>query len=107
MTVIVRQWRGRAAPERAAAYPKHFRDNVLPSLHGVEGFLGAQLLRRTLADSVEFVVLTRWSSLDAIKAFAGADIDQAVVEPQAIAALVDYDRTVEHHEVLQETSVDA
>ncbi len=111
MSVIVREWRGRAAPGKAAAYPRHFRTNVLPALRGVAGFLGARLLRRRLAaaadgGTVEYTVLTRWSSLDAIKAFAGADIEQAMVEPEAVAALVDYDRTARHYEVLQETSVE-
>lgn len=116
MGVIVREWRGRASPAKAGAYPQHFRTNVLPALRGVDGFLGARLLRRRLTDAapdggtdggtVEYTVLTRWSSLDAIKAFAGADIDRAVVEPEAVAALVDYDRTARHYEVLQETSVE-
>jgi heme-degrading monooxygenase HmoA len=112
--VIVREWRGRAAPGKAGAYPQHFRDKVLPALRGVDGFLGARLLRRRLPDAapdggtdggtVEYTVLTRWSSLDAIRAFAGDDIERAVVEPEAQAALADYDRTVRHYEVLQETS---
>jgi heme-degrading monooxygenase HmoA len=104
MSVIVREWRGRAALGQERAYPKHFRDSVLPQLRKVEGFLGARLLRRKLPDAVEFVVLTRWSSLHAIKAFAGDDIDRAVVEPAAVAALVDYDREVRHYELLQETT---
>jgi heme-degrading monooxygenase HmoA len=104
MSVIVREWRGRTAPDKAGAYPRHFRENVLPELGGIAGFLGARLLRRTLGAQIEFVVLTRWSSLAAIKAFAGDDIEQAVVEPGAIAALADYDRIVQHYELIQETT---
>jgi heme-degrading monooxygenase HmoA len=111
MSVIVREWRGRAALGQEQAYPRHFHDHVLPGLRKVDGFLGARLLRRKLPPgsngAIEFVVLTRWSSLHAIKAFAGQDMDKAVVEPGAIAALVDYDREVRHYEMLQETSVDA
>ena len=107
MSVIVREWRGRAALGHEQAYPKHFRDKVLPELRGIDGFLGARLLRRKLPDAIEFVVLTRWSSLHAIKAFAGDDMDQAVVEPGAVAALKDYDHEVRHYEMLHETSVDA
>jgi hypothetical protein len=53
---------------------------------------------------VEFLVLTRWASMDAIRAFAGDDVGRAVVEPDAIAALVSFDRTVRHYELLQETT---
>jgi len=107
MTIIVREWRGRAASGSERAYPKHFRDHVLPELRGIDGFLGARLLRRKLPPgngaAIEFVVLTRWSSLQAIKAFAGDDIERAVVEPGAVAALLDYQSVVRHYEVVQET----
>jgi heme-degrading monooxygenase HmoA len=100
--VIVRTWRGRASATAPAAYPDHFRRTVLPELKTIEGFLGASLLKRETADGIEFLVLTRWASMAAIRAFAGSDVAKAVVEPQAIAALVDYDRTVEHYEVIEE-----
>ena len=103
MSVIVREWRGRAEAAKSSAYPRHFRQNVLPELRHIDGFLGARLLRRKSGQQIEFVVLTRWASLAAIKAFAGDDIDQAVVEPGAIAALSDYDREVRHYEIIEET----
>ena len=100
--MIIREWRGRAAPGRAEDYPAHFRNAVLPELRGIPGFRGAHLGRRRVSDHVEFLVLTRWQSMDAIRLFAGANPDQAVVEPGAVAALVDYDAEVRHYEVLEE-----
>jgi heme-degrading monooxygenase HmoA len=101
--MIVRTWRGRADLSRSHAYPEHFRRNVLPALRTVEGFLGASLLRHDGPDEIEFVVLTRWTSMEAIRAFAGPDADKAVVEPEAVAALIDFDRTVRHYTVAEET----
>jgi hypothetical protein len=49
-------------------------------------------------------VLARWQSLAAIRAFAGADIEKAVVEPNAVAAHMEFDKTVRHYEVLEEIS---
>jgi heme-degrading monooxygenase HmoA len=100
--MIIREWRGRASAPRADAYPRHFREAVVPELRNVSGFLGAQLSRRRIGDKVEFLVLTRWRSMDALRAFAGASVDRAVVEPGAIAALTDFDATVQHYEVLEE-----
>jgi heme-degrading monooxygenase HmoA len=77
---------------------------VLPELKRIEGFVGASLLRRDSPDGVEFLVLTRWASMDAIRAFAGDDVEKAVVEPDAVAALVSFDRTVEHFEVVDDLS---
>lgn len=98
--MIIREWRGRADPARSSAYPNHFRTNVLPELKQIPGFIGADLSQRRLGDTIEFLVLTRWQSTDAIRAFAGGGADRAVVEPEAIAALVDYDRSVQHYEVI-------
>lgn len=102
--MIVRSWRGRAAVTNQHAYVEHFRQNVLPELRELDGFLGASLLKTNLAEEVEFLVLTRWASIDAIRAFAGDKVEQAVVEPQAVAALLNFDRTVRHYEVVEETT---
>ena len=104
--MIVRTWRGRAAASNRAAYPDHFRKNVLPELKEIAGFLGASLLQRDRQDEVEFLVLTRWASIAAVRAFAGDDVSRAVVEPEAVAALVGFDRSVRHYEVVDELRSD-
>jgi len=102
--MIIREWRGRANHLRANAYPRHFRTAVLPELRRLKGFRGATLARRQLDDRIEFVVLTRWESLESIRAFAGSDIERAVVEPAAVAALVEFDARVRHYEVMEESN---
>jgi heme-degrading monooxygenase HmoA len=103
--MIIREWRGRAAPSKAEAYPDHFRANVLPELHRVPGFLGACLSRRQFDGAIEFLVLTRWRSIEAIRGFAGSDISKAIVEPGGAAALLDFDASVQHYEVIEEMHV--
>jgi heme-degrading monooxygenase HmoA len=88
----------------ADAYPRHFRENVVPELRKLAGFLGADLSRRQLGDQIEFLVLTRWQSMDAIRGFAGADTERAVVEPAAIAVLVEFDSAVHHYVVIEEVA---
>jgi heme-degrading monooxygenase HmoA len=100
--MIIREWRGRADRSKADAYPAHFRNNVLPELRGIAGFLGAQLSQRHLTGNIEFLVLTRWQSLDANRAFAESDIAKAIVEPGGAAALLEFDATVQHYEVIEE-----
>jgi heme-degrading monooxygenase HmoA len=98
--VIVRAWRATATDDGADAYRAHFSRSVLPELQRIDGFQGAYLLRRDHDGSVELQVLTLWDSLDAIGRFAGADLEAAVVEPAARAALTTYDTTVTHHTVV-------
>jgi heme-degrading monooxygenase HmoA len=99
--MVIREWRGRASPSREDAYPKHFHEHVLPALRQMPGFSGAYLSRRTFGDKIEFLVLTQWQSMDAIRGFAGKDVDKAIVEPGAVAALVDFDLDVHHYEVIE------
>src|SRR5262249_12311280 len=95
--MIIREWRGRASSPQADVYPKHFREKVIPELSRVAGFAGAQLSRRQLDDKIESLVLTRWRSMDAIRVFAGKDVEQAVREPAAGAALLQFGHRVAHY----------
>lgn len=100
--MIIREWRGRAAKSNPESYPKHFRSAVAPGLRELPGFLGAHLSRRNLNEGIEFLVLTRWQSMDAVRAFAGDDVGKAIVEPGAVAALVDFDDRVQHYEMIED-----
>ncbi len=94
--MIVRSWRGRAPRDRADGYTRHFFDVVLPKLQSLPGFAGATLLRRPAGDETEFLVLTSWDSMDAVKLFAGDTPDVAVVDADARALLSTFDTTVDH-----------
>lgn len=100
--MIIRLWRARAARENPDGYPNHFRTNVAVELRSVDGFLGATLSRQERPDAIEFLVLTRWESMEAVRGFAGDDTGKAVVEPGAVAALLDFDDRVQHFEFMEE-----
>ena len=53
-----------------------------------------------LADGIEYLVVTRWQSLDAIRRFAGADPEAAVVPPIVQQLMVDFDHRAAHYEVV-------
>jgi heme-degrading monooxygenase HmoA len=98
--VIVRAFHATASAAGADAYREHFTRSVLPDLQRIDGYQGAYLLRRDHDGHVELQVLTLWDSLEAISRFAGANLDHAVIEPAAKAALASYDPTVTHHTVV-------
>lgn len=100
--MIIREWRARAEPASSDAYPKHFHEMVAPELRHIDGFLGANLSQALVGGEVEFVVLTRWQSMEAIRAFAGEAVELAKVEPGAVAALRSYDDKVRHYEIIEE-----
>jgi mannose-6-phosphate isomerase-like protein (cupin superfamily) len=99
--VIARRWRGWAsAPADADAYASHFERTVRPRLDAAEGFVDAALERVEDSDGrTEIVVVTRWASMEAIRDFAGNEVDVAVVEPEARAVLEDFETRVRHIEL--------
>jgi heme-degrading monooxygenase HmoA len=97
--MIARIWRGRAEGANAAAYHRHFTETVVPELKALAGHEGAWLLRREVEGQTEFLAVTLWESLDAIRAFAGAAVETAIVEPQARAVLSNFDDFARHYEV--------
>jgi len=100
MCMIARLWRGVASTSvNADAYRRHLLTKVLPSLTVIPGHRGARVLRRDDGGHVEFVVMTFWDSMDAVRRFAGEEPGRAVVEPEARAVLAEYDERVRHYEV--------
>ena len=91
--MIARVWRGVA--KDAGAYLRHLEGNVVPVLKKIAGYRDYRVLRR----EQEILVMTFWDSMDSVRAFAGADPDKAVVEPEARAVLVEFDDFVRHYEV--------
>jgi antibiotic biosynthesis monooxygenase (ABM) superfamily enzyme len=102
--VIARLWHGWTLPDNADAYEEFLRTKMFPSIHRVPGYLGADLLRRENGDEVAFVTITRFESLESVRAFAGEDYEQAVVEPEARALLSHFDDRTEHYEVVIDRS---
>jgi heme-degrading monooxygenase HmoA len=97
--MIVRMWRGQAKAANVTAYEQFVTTRVFAGLPEIEGHRGAYLLKRPVGDEVEFIAITLWDSLDAIRKFAGDAIDRAVVEPEARAVLSDFDDFVRHFEL--------
>ena len=98
--MIARIWRGWAATATADNYQRHYETEVNENLSSVSGFRGARLLRREDGQEVMFTSITFFTSLDAVRGFAGDDYEVAVVEEAARRALSRWDERVSHDEVV-------
>ena len=98
--MISRQWRGLAKRDFAEAYIEHLRSETFPAIRKLPGFVGASILRRPVAEGVEFLIVTQWKSVESIRAFAGPDAETAVVPPAVREMMIEYDRVVRHYEVV-------
>ena len=97
--MIARVWHGWAPPATADDYQRHYESEVADHLSQVAGFRGARLLRRDDGGEVMFTSLTFFDSLDAVRGFAGDELENAVVEGEARRVLSHWDERVTHHEI--------
>jgi heme-degrading monooxygenase HmoA len=97
--MIARIWKARATPQRVREYADYLKSTVVPELTAIHGYQGVTLLQRDQNGAVEVTVITWWESLEVIRAFAGEAIETAVVHDSAARMLIDFDRSIEHHQV--------
>ena len=101
--MIARHWRGWTAPENADAYQELLSGTVLPGLKKISGYRGGYVLRRDVAEEVEFVVVNLFDSIEAVQQFAGADYTVAQFEPEARRLLARVEPLAVHYEVCGNT----
>jgi hypothetical protein len=101
--MICRTWRGWATPANADAYESIVRGHVIPGIEAmrIPGFQHIDLMRRELADEVEFLTVMWFDDLESIKAFVGEDYEMSHVPPAAREVLVRFDERSAHYTVLE------
>jgi heme-degrading monooxygenase HmoA len=99
--MITRIWHGWTSHGNADAYEALLKEEIFVGIEqrDIRGFRGIQLLRRDTADQVEFVTIMRFNSLAAVREFAGADYEAAVVPDKARALLARFDERSQHYDV--------
>src|SRR6266852_1951272 len=97
--MIARTWRGWTRQEDAAAYVSYLEQTGMPAYRSTPGNRGAWILRRYDGERTEFVTLSFWDSLEAIRGFAGEDVETAVFYEEDDRFLVEREDTVKHWQV--------
>lgn len=97
--MLKRIWRGWTSPANADAYEALLRSTIFPGIkdRAIPGFTGIELLRRPLETEVEFMTIMTFTDEDAVKRFAGAAHEQAVVPAAAQALLSRHDAQSAHY----------
>jgi heme-degrading monooxygenase HmoA len=98
--VIARTWRGWTRPEDADAYLEYVERTGARASRATPGNLGYYILRRADNDRTEFVTMSLWESLDAIRAWAGDDLAVVFYEDDD-RYLIDRERFVTHYELFE------
>jgi heme-degrading monooxygenase HmoA len=93
--MIARIWRGVVELADAEVYADYIRETGFAEYGRTPGNRGAWMLRRDTGDRTEFITLSLWETIDAIRAFAGDNIEAAVLYPEDERFLVDGLSTVD------------
>jgi heme-degrading monooxygenase HmoA len=97
--MVARIWRGAVRREDADEYAEYMERTGMAGYLATPGNRGATMLRRDGGELTEFVMFTLWDSLEAIRAFAGDDVERAVFYDEDDRFLVERDLTVKHYDV--------
>ena len=102
--MIARVWRGATRAEDAEAYLEYLDRTGHAEYRRVAGHRRTITLRRVEDDRAEFVLITFWDSFDAIREFAGTELERAVFYPEDDRYLVEREDRVAHFDVVYEDS---
>lgn len=97
--MIARIWKGETRVEDVEAYTRYLEETGVRAYRATEGNRGVQLLVRRGPERAEFLLLTYWESWDAVRRFAGPDVDVPVYYPEDERYLLTFADRVEHYEV--------
>jgi heme-degrading monooxygenase HmoA len=99
---IVRIWHGRTRADRADAYTDYLERTGVADFRRTPGNLGVDVLKRVVGVEAEFLVVSRWESFEAVKAFAGEDVTRARYYPLDSYYLLELEPNVVHYETALE-----
>lgn len=103
--MIAREWRCRCPQKHRDGFIAYLHETGVKDTRATPGFTGAQIFERDLGEKVEITLLTYWESLEHIKAFAGEDIEVAVLYPEDEKYELEPERHVTHYTVLEQSFV--
>lgn len=98
--MIARVWHGIVSGEQSDAYHAYLLRTGVSDLQATPGNRGVYVLRRVEGSHAHFLLMSLWDSLEAIRAFAGDDVERARYYPEDASYLQELEPTVTHYEVL-------
>jgi heme-degrading monooxygenase HmoA len=97
--MIARIWRGEARAADGDAYARYLAGTGEPDCRALSGNRGVLVLRRDTGERTEFIFISFWDDVDAIRAFAGDDVERARYYPEDERYLLSLDPHVHHYDV--------
>ena len=97
--MIARTWLGKTPAHRSDEYLGYLKKTGVKTCRSTPGNRGVVVLRRIVGDQAEFWFISVWDSEEAIRRFAGPQIEKAVYYPEDRDFLLELPPEVSHFEV--------
>ena len=99
--MIARFWHGITPLTKADDYAEYVKKTGIRDLQATPGNKGAFLFRRQVDDQCEFLVISAWESMAAIRRFSGDDVEKARYYPEDSDYLLELEPHVTHYEIVE------
>ena len=97
--MVARIWHGRTTAEKADEYRQYLFDVGVKKIASLPGNRGVQMMMNKTAEQGEFMVVSYWNSIDAIKGYAGESYTHVHDLPRDKEFLIDPETLVRHFEL--------
>jgi heme-degrading monooxygenase HmoA len=97
--MIMRTWRGAVRPGDAERYIEHQAGTGVREYRESPGNVGVLVLRRPHGDLIEVTTVSLWTSMEAVRGFAGAEPERAKFYPGDDELLAEKDLHADHFEI--------
>jgi heme-degrading monooxygenase HmoA len=97
--MVARIWHGRTPSDKTDEYRQYLFDAGVKAIAALPGNRGVQMMVSKTAQQGEFMVISYWDSIDAIKGYAGADYTQVHNLPRDKDFLIDKETLVRHFDL--------
>jgi len=99
--MIARIWQGRTRPGMGSAYFAYLQETGVKGYRATEGFKDLIILTREVGPATEYVLITFWDSMEAIRRFAGPEPERAVYYAEDDRYFAEEERRpyVRHYEI--------
>lgn len=97
--MVARIWHGRTPADKADEYRQYLFDTGVKKIASLPGNRGVEMMMSKTAAEGEFMVISYWDSIDAIKGYAGENYTQVHDLPRDKDFLIDREPLVRHFEL--------
>jgi heme-degrading monooxygenase HmoA len=80
--MFARIWQARSRPGMGKAYYSYLEETGLKEYRATEGCKDVMVLTQEIGDQTEYLLITFWDSMEAVRRFAGPEPERAVYYPE-------------------------